>query len=49
MVGNVESRQKSRPFKKLVVTDLEEVRLLQGREELVEPREISPYRFFMRN
>lgn len=49
MVGNVESRQKSRPFKKLVVTDLEEVRLLQGREELVEPREILSNRVFMRN
>ena len=40
MVGNVESRQKSRPFKKLVVTDLQEARLLQGSDKLVEPDEI---------
>ena len=49
MVGNVESRQKSRPFKKLVVTDLQEARLLQGREKPIAPREILSNRFFMRN
>lgn len=46
MVGNVESRQKSRPFKKLVVTGLQEARLLQGRDEPVELREILSDRVF---